>query len=69
KERITKIIAHHHGMTVDLRFASPITSNDANYWDALHYRLPIATRIAEILRDAKEGEAEGPEFRVLGNGT
>ncbi|MBV9519289.1 MAG: hypothetical protein JO068_14340 [Hyphomicrobiales bacterium] len=69
KERITKIIAHHHGMTVDLRFASPITSNDANYWDALHYRLPIARRIAEVLRDAKEGEAEGPEFRVLGNDT
>ena len=69
KERVVSIVAAHRGQTVDLRFASPITVEDANYWDALHYRLPIAGRIAEILGEASKGEAGGPDFRVLGKGS
>ncbi len=69
KERVASIVAAHRGLTVDLRFASPITVEDANYWDALHYRLPIAGRIAEILGEASKGEAGGPDFRVLGKGS
>lgn len=69
KARIAAIIAHDHGTTVDLRFASPITTQDTNYWDALHYRLPIARRIADVLREASQGEASGPDFRVLGKGS
>jgi len=69
KARIARIIAHHHGTTVDFRFASPITTNDSNYWDPLHYRLPIAKLIADLLRDAAQGETAGPDFRVLANGS
>jgi hypothetical protein len=69
KARTAAIIAQHHGTTVDLRFASPITTEDSNYWDALHYRLPIAGRIAEVLREASEGKAGGQDFHVLAEGS
>src|ERR1043165_1289120 len=52
KTRIAAI-AHERGTKViDWRIASPITTDDSNYWDALHYRLPIAQRIARGLTGA-----------------
>jgi hypothetical protein len=65
KARIAAIVGRHHGITVDMRFASPITTEDANYWDALHYRLPIASRVVDVLQEASEGRAGGPDFHVL----
>jgi hypothetical protein len=65
KARVASIVASHQGVTIDLRFASPITTDDANYWDALHYRLPIAKRVAEVLRQASLGEMGDRDFRVL----
>jgi hypothetical protein len=65
KRRIAAIAKEHHGVTVDFRFASPITSDDANYWDALHYRLPIARRVVESLADAAKGERKGEMYRVI----
>lgn len=32
---------------VDFRRSSPIATSDENYWDPLHYRVPIADRIVE----------------------
>lgn len=59
---------HAHGaQVIDWRIASPITTNDANYWDALHYRLPIAQRIArELVEAALDGKesAEG-DYRIV----
>ncbi len=65
KVRIATLIAEHHGTTVDLRFASPITADDSNYWDALHYRLPIAKRVVDVLQQASKGETSGQDYRVL----
>jgi hypothetical protein len=46
-------IARRRGVPfIDFRIPSPITSEDANYWDALHYRVPIAARIVEGLAKA-----------------
>jgi hypothetical protein len=64
KRRIARIAEEHHGVAVDFRFASPITSDDANYWDALHYRLPIARRVVDSLADAAKGERKGEMYRV-----
>jgi hypothetical protein len=52
---------------VDFRRPSPVTVEDANYWDALHYRLPIAGRIVAGLRAARETGADDPGgfYRVL----
>ncbi len=52
KARITAIGRRRGAHVIDWRIVSPITTNDANYWDALHYRLPIARRIASELADA-----------------
>jgi hypothetical protein len=46
KRQIAAIAANRHAVVIDWRIASPITEDDANYWDAVHYRLPLAQRIA-----------------------
>jgi len=52
KARVVEIARHRGAAVIDWRIASPLTSNDSNYWDALHYRVPVATRIAEDLAAA-----------------
>jgi len=46
KHEIAAIAANRHAVVIDWRFASTLTKDDTNYWDALHYRLPVAHRIA-----------------------
>jgi hypothetical protein len=46
KRQIAAIAARRHAIVIDWRIASSITEDDGNYWDALHYRLPLAQRIA-----------------------
>lgn len=66
KERTAAIAAAHGATVVDFRIRSPVTAEDTNYWDALHYRLPVATRIAAGLEAARTGQ-DAPDgfFRVL----
>ena len=57
RDRVCKaraaVIARRLGATtVDFRIPSPVTTRDDNYWDALHYRLPIGARVVEGLRRA-----------------
>ena len=47
KARIAATAARHGAHLVDFRIKSSITAEDANYWDDLHYRLPIAQRLAD----------------------
>jgi hypothetical protein len=61
KARIEAIARQRGAKVIDWRIPSPITTNDANYWDALHYRLPIAQRIARELVDAVVNGKESPE--------
>jgi hypothetical protein len=67
KARIAEIARARGAKVVDWRIASPITTADSNYWDVLHYRLPIARRIADELVaaviDGKES-AEG-DYRIV----
>ncbi|GJD62626.1 hypothetical protein [Methylobacterium frigidaeris] len=61
-------IANRRGATlVDFRIPSVVTRDDANYWDALHYRLPIAARIVSGLRRAVDERRDDPDgfYRVL----
>ena len=51
-------------LAVDFMLPSPITERDDNYWDALHYRIAIADRIARDLAAADRGEASA-DYRVL----
>jgi hypothetical protein len=65
KRRVAAIADAHGGIVADFGFPSPITRVDDNYWDPLHYRLPIAKRVAEALRQAAEGERDAPDFRIV----
>ncbi len=53
-----------NALAVDFMLPSPITDADDNYWDALHYRIAIADRIARDLAAADRGEASA-DYRVL----
>lgn len=61
KARITAIGRKRGATVIDWRIPSPITRNDANYWDGLHYRVPIATRLAKELAAAVLDEQKSPE--------
>jgi hypothetical protein len=52
KERIARIARERGAMFIDWNIPSPITREDSNYWDAGHYRLPVAQRIARDLASA-----------------
>jgi hypothetical protein len=52
KARIVAIARKRGAKVIDWRIPSPLTRNDTNYWDNLHYRVPIATRIATDLAAA-----------------
>lgn len=67
KARVAEIGRARGALVVDFRIPSPITTQDANYWDALHYRLPIASRIVDGLAAAQATGADDPDgfYRVL----
>ncbi|MCE4225084.1 hypothetical protein HCU64_15090 [Methylobacterium sp. C25] len=67
KERVARIGAQRGATVVDFRIASPVTTDDANYWDALHYRLPVARRIVDALKAAQAGGGDDPAgfYKVL----
>ncbi|MCO5092612.1 hypothetical protein [Bosea sp. (in: a-proteobacteria)] len=55
-------LARRHGATlVDYAHASPITTQDANYWDPLHFRLPVAARFSAELVAIASGGAPGAD--------
>ncbi len=58
KRRIAEIARRHNAVFIDFNIPSAITSNDDNYWDPLHYRLPIAER---IVADIGEAMANGKD--------
>jgi hypothetical protein len=55
KERIVEIASRRQAYVIDFRFRSPVTQEDTNFWDPLHYRLPIAYRIVEGIINATKG--------------
>lgn len=67
KARVATIGRARGALVVDFRIPSPVTMEDANYWDALHYRLPVAARIVAGLKAAAETGADDPGgfYRVL----
>ena len=60
KERVAEIATQVPNTVVaDFMLPSPITRTDDNYWDALHYRVAIADRLARDLAVAGRGEEFG----------
>jgi hypothetical protein len=67
KAAVAAIGARHGATVVDFRIPSPVTREDSNYWDALHYRLPVASRIVDGLARARATGEDDPDgfYRVL----
>lgn len=67
KARIAALAQRHNAVFIDFNIASAITSNDDNYWDPLHYRLPIASRIVADIEQALATGKDDPDgdFRYL----
>jgi hypothetical protein len=67
KQRIVAIGRKYDAKVIDWRIASPLTRNDGNYWDRLHYRVPVATRLAEELGAAALAgrESENGDYLLL----
>ncbi len=61
RDRIAALAKSHGVKLVDFAIASDVTSNDSNYWDPLHYRLPIAGRIVEGLKEAVATRRDAPD--------
>ena len=65
KQQVTAIARAVPGTKViDFLIPSPITTNRASYWDPVHYRIPIATRLIQDLAAAAQGELT-PDARLL----
>lgn len=67
KARVARIGRRHGATVADFRIPSPVTTEDGNYWDALHYRVPVAARIVDGLAAALAEGTDDPNgfFRVL----
>jgi len=67
KARIAAIARSHRAPFIDFKIHSEITANDANYWDRLHYRLPIADRIVSDIQRALATGKDDPngDWRYL----
>ena len=53
-------------MVVDFMIPSPITDEATNYWDPLHFRVPIADRLMVDLTEAAKGKPSATgDYRFL----
>lgn len=67
KARIATIARRHGALLVDWRIVSPLTTEDSNFWDPAHYRLPIAYRLIDDLARVVDEGRESPDgsYRIL----
>lgn len=67
KRRIAEIGRAHGAAVVDFRIPSPVTTEDSNYWDPLHYRIGIAERVVAALAEARATGRDAADgfYRVL----
>lgn len=59
KSRVDSLARQAGALVIDWRIPSPLTTDDANYWDALHYRVPVAGAIVKGIGQARTGQRVG----------
>ncbi len=70
KRRVARIGARHAVPVIDFRIRSSLTAADDNFWDPLHFRIGIATRITDGIATAlqtREHDHRG-DWRILSGG-
>lgn len=67
KAQVAQIGARHDAQVIDFRINSDITARDNNFWDALHYRVGIASRVTNGIARALATGRNDPngDWRVL----
>ena len=67
KAAIAGIARRHEAAAIDFRYASALTREDSNYWDKLHYRLPIAAALSRDIKAAHDTGRDAPDgsYKVL----
>jgi hypothetical protein len=67
KARVTAIARRRGASLVDWRIVSPLSTEDSNFWDPLHYRLPIAYSLIDDLEHVINEGRESPDgrYRIL----
>ena len=67
KSRLARLAAPYGVPVIDFRIPSRITREDAHFWDPLHYRVPVATRIVDAIARAVETKADDPggDWRIV----
>ena len=56
KQRVDALARQYGAMVVDWGIYSPLTIDDSQFWDSMHYRLPIATHLVASIKDARDGK-------------
>src|SRR4051794_28923168 len=64
KTELTRAVAGTGAVIADFMRPTAITQDQSNYWDPVHYRVPIADRIVEGVKAALDGR-ETPDFALL----
>jgi hypothetical protein len=67
KRRLAAIARQRGALLVDWRIVSPLATEDAHFWDLVHYRLPIAYRLIDDLGHIVSEGRESPDgsYRIL----
>jgi len=67
KARLAALAKRRGVPLIDFRLRSDITTRDENYWDSLHYRVPVAERIVHYIEQALATGQDDPagKWRVL----
>jgi hypothetical protein len=52
KSRIVQIARRRGAKVIDWRYSSSLTREDTNFWDGLHYRIPVANALAHAIGPA-----------------
>jgi hypothetical protein len=68
KVRLLELAARRNAAIVDFRGFNDIAMTDENFWDPLHYRLPIAMRIEKVVSDiliGASGGASDPAVKIV----
>lgn len=70
KKTFAELGARYGATVLDFRFPNAVTARDDNYWDNLHYRLPIASKLTDaIIAGLRRAPVGDPDFeRVLAPG-
>ena len=70
KRRVARMAAADaDAEVVDFMIASPITRDEANYYDAIHFRPTVADRIADDLAQAARGRPSSiGDYRIISQG-